>query len=149
MIALGHALGSFGQEAYRSFLTEGKAWECAYITIDGQQLKRLMIDSGVDHANGEWLYYVVEGIGASKDEFISSGLRRDGEYNCIVSCHEDGRCTFRAADFSAGSVTGISRPQADRQGKDASVYDLSGRRRNNIRPGEIFIKDGRKAIRQR
>lgn len=126
----------------------GSVLKADYITIDGRRLKRLTIDSGVDHGDGEWLYYVVEGIGASKDEFISSGLRHDGEYNCIVSCHEDGRCTFRAADFAAGSTTGISRPQACRQGKDSPAYDLSGRLRNGIRPGEIYIKDGHKAVGQ-
>ncbi len=98
-----------------------------YITVNGVKRKRLMIDSGVDHTDGEWLYYVVEGIGANKDEFLESGFTHtSGQYNCIKACYENGICVFSNKDFTCEDSTGIPVIESKVNTTD-KCFDLSGR----------------------
>lgn len=117
-----------------------------YVIVDGVRRKRLMVDSGVDHPNGEWLYYMVEGIGLSKDEFVYTGLiDREYYFHRLIACYDKGKCIFSAADFTKESTNVIqSIPAASTS--DNSIYDLQGRKRDNIKKGEIYIQCGRKYI---
>ncbi len=117
-----------------------------YVDIGGIRRKRLMIDSGVDHINGEYLYYMVEGVGLSKDEFVFTGLIDENIYfHRLLACYDDGKCIFSTADFYKGGTSGMTYPRIISP-TDNSIYDLQGRKRSNIIKGEIFIKNGKKYI---
>lgn len=81
------------------------------ICVNGVSRKRLKIDSGVDFADGEYYYYVVEGVGVSKDEWISDGgleIAGEGEYCRMLSCSENGEVIFTVSDFKMGYAYDIA-----------------------------------------
>ena len=81
------------------------------ICVNGVRRKRLTIDSGVDSADGEYYYFVVEGIGISKDEWISNGgldIAGEGEYCRMLSCRENGEVIFTISDFNMGRAYDIA-----------------------------------------
>lgn len=117
-----------------------------YIVIDGMVRKWLMIDSGIDHTHGEYIYYIVEGIGLSKDEFVNTGLIDENIYfHRLIACYDNGKCIFSAADFPKVGTNGLIIPQMVIL-KDNTLFDLQGRKRSNIMKGEIFIQNGKKYI---
>ncbi len=119
-----------------------------YIVINGIRRKLLMIDSGIDHANGEYIYYMVEGIGLSKDEFVNMGLIDENIYfHRLIACYDNGRRIFSAADFPNEGTNGLTTFQVVSQ-KDNTLYDLQGRKRSDIMKGEIFIQNGKKRIKR-
>lgn len=119
-----------------------------YIVINGIRRKCLMIDSGIDHANGEYIYYMVEGIGLSKDEFVNMGLIDDNIYfHRLIACYDNGKCIFSAADFPKEGTSGLNTPQVIRLDNNA-LYDIQGRKRRNIKKGEIFIQNGKKYLKR-
>ena len=80
------------------------------ICVNGIKRKRLTIDSGVDVADGEYFYYVVEGIGISKDEWLINGglgIAKDGEYCRLMSCSENGEVVFTISDFTTNRAFDI------------------------------------------
>ncbi len=119
-----------------------------YIEIDGIRRKRLMIDSGIDHIDGEYLYYMVEGVGLSKDEFVFTGLIDENIYfHRLLACYDDGKCIFSTADFDKEGTSGMTYPPVISP-TDNSIYDLQGRKRSCIMKGEIFIRNGKKYIKR-
>ena len=119
-----------------------------YIVIDRTIRKWLMIDSGIDHPHGEYIYYIVEGIGLSKDEFVNTGLIDKNIYfHRLIACYDYGKCIFSAADFPKEETNGLTIPQIVIL-KDNTLYDLQGRKRSNIMKGEIFIQNGKKYIKR-
>ena len=116
------------------------------VIVDGIKRKRLIIDSGVDHCDGEYLYYLVEGIGMSKDEFVNLGLTDENIYfHRLIACYDNGKCVFSAADFLKEGTSGLNMPKVNCP-KNDQIYDLQGRKRGSIRKGEIFIRNGKKHI---
>ena len=117
-----------------------------YIVIDRTIRKWLMIDSGIDHTHGEYIYYIVEGIGLSKNEFVNMGLIDENIYfHRLIACYDNGKCIFSETDFPKEKTSGLIIPQMIIL-KDNTLYDLQGRKRNTIRKGEIFIQNGKKYI---
>ena len=72
------------------------------ITVNEQDRKRLVIDSGVDGGSEiEYLYYVVEGVGINTDRFLwYTTLTGEGKYSRMLSCKENGETIFTYKDFS-------------------------------------------------
>lgn len=70
------------------------------VFVNGEYLKRLCIDSGVDC--DDYFYYIVEGIGISSDKwrFVNLGICNANEYSCMLSCIENGETIFTRDDFS-------------------------------------------------
>lgn len=119
-----------------------------YIVINGIRRKCLMIDSGIDHANGEYIYYMVEGIGLSKDEFVNMGLIDDNIYfHRLIACYDNGKCIFSAEDFPKEGTSGLTTLRVIRL-DDNALYDIQGRKRKNIKKGEFFIQNGKKYIKR-
>lgn len=116
------------------------------VVIDGVRRKRLMVDSGFDHPDGEYIYYMVEGIGMSKDEFVNLGLR-DGNiyFHRLTACYEHGKCIFSASDFLKEGTDGLHTPSMVCP-TDDTAYDVQGRRRSCMMSGKVFIRGGRKHI---
>lgn len=107
-----------------------------------------MIDSGIDHANGEYIYYMVEGIGLSKDEFVNMGLIDDNIYfHRLIACYDNGKCIFSATDFPKEGTSGLTTALVIRQDYNA-LYDIQGRKWRNIKKGEFFIQNGKKYIKR-
>jgi len=108
--------------------------------INGKQRKVIVIDSMVDHSDGECLYYVIEGIGVSKDEFISNfNIGNDDDFCTLVSCTENG---FVIDIASLGNIeTSIESPKLTYQG-DNMYYDLSGIKSQNPIKGNLYIHNG-------
>ena len=116
------------------------------VIVDGIKRKRLMIDSGVDHPDGEYLYYLVEGIGMSKDEFVNLGLIDENIYfHRLIACYDNGKCVFSAADFLKEGTSGLNMPKVNCP-QNNTMYDLQGKKRSSIKKGEIFIRNGKKYI---
>ena len=70
-----------------------------YISVNGLNRKRLLIDSGID--SDDYCYYVVEGIGISSDKWVSNlGVGNENEYTIMLSCSENGEIVFTKEDFS-------------------------------------------------
>ncbi len=70
-----------------------------YISVNGFNRKRLLIDSGID--SDDYSYYVVEGIGISSDKWVSKlGIGNENEYTIMLSCSENGEIVFTKEDFS-------------------------------------------------
>lgn len=116
-----------------------------YMVVNGIKRKWLMIDSGVDHTNDKYLYYMVEGIGLSKDEFISIGLGDEHIYfHRLIACYDNGKCIFSATDLPRGGIAnGLIDVNVVGQ-RDNTLYDIQGRKRSGILRGEIYIQNGRK-----
>lgn len=70
-----------------------------FISVNGFNRKRLLIDSGID--SYDYCYYVVEGIGISSDKWVSKlGIGNENEYTIMLSCSENGELVFTKEDFS-------------------------------------------------
>ena len=70
-----------------------------YISVNGFNRKRLLIDSGID--SDDYCYYVVEGIGISSDKWVSNlVVGNENEYTIMLSCSENGEIVFTKEDFS-------------------------------------------------
>ena len=70
-----------------------------YISVNGFNRKRLLIDSGID--SYDYCYYVVEGIGISSDKWVSNlVVGNENEYTIMLSCSENGEIVFTKEDFS-------------------------------------------------
>lgn len=118
-----------------------------FVIVDGVKRKRLWIDTLIDHC--EYIFYMVEGIGLNTDEFVNMGLiDADNVYfHRLLACYDNGKCIFSAEDFTRDINTGITNsPKAI--DTDALLYDMQGKKRNNITKGEIYIHNGKKHIRR-
>ncbi|MBP3535170.1 MAG: hypothetical protein J6J53_04050 [Muribaculaceae bacterium] len=91
--------------------------------------------------------YWVEGIGANYTEmfilwpFCTCGYR---DYYKIKECYKDGECIFTEADFHAPALTELREIEASDKAADGALYDLSGRRVDHPRRGQIYVSNGRK-----
>lgn len=93
------------------------------------------------------LAYWVEGIGSSKDCWITLFDAHIGEYSYMQECRENEECVFSAADFSKEGTNGITTPQLDNP-KYNTVFDLQGRKRCDLKKGGIFIQNGKKFVKR-
>ena len=115
------------------------------VLIDGKQRKRLVVDSGIDYDDGEYLYAIIEGIGISKDEFIGNlHLGTDQEYGCLVSCSERGKILIDKRSFK-NIETGVHIPSFSNR-KDNTYYDLTGKRVMHPLRGGVYIYKGMKIM---
>ena len=76
-----------------------------FVIVDGVKRKRLVIDSGASNGKYECCYYMVEGIGLSKDEFVYTGLNGRGYFHRMLACYDNGKCIFSALDFTKDEDT--------------------------------------------
>lgn len=114
------------------------------IEVRGQMRRRMLIDSGVDHPGDSYLYYAVEGIGLSKDEFLNTlGGSSSNCYYVMLACSENGEVIFTQADFRA-NTTSISNVFA-RKG-DYRKYGLDGMEVKTGGNPVLYIQDGKKFL---
>lgn len=100
----------------------------------------------IGYEAAEPLAYWVEGIGASKDNWITLFDTHIGEYSYMQECCENGKCIFSASDFIKDGISGITSPKVDSL-KENTLYDLQGRKRSYLRKGD-FIQNGKKYMKR-
>lgn len=92
----------------------------------------------------------VEGIGSNAPDMlvfwseipISWTYRYSGD-QIFTECYKDGKCIFTEADFHAPALTELREIEADKAA-EGTLYDLSGRRVDHPRRGQIYVSNGRK-----
>lgn len=98
-----------------------------FISVNGFNRKRLLIDSGVDR--DDYCYYVVEGIGISSDKWLLGilGIGNENEYSCMISCSDNGEIIFTNKDFSIPpNTTAIGSIEGDKHPRNVRYYNLAG-----------------------
>ena len=95
------------------------------ICVNGINRKRLVIDSGADNEN--YLFYIVEGIGISSDEYLTVNLGVSSLYDfcCMLSCSENGEIIFTKNDFTS-PLSAITTINSDKQVKSVRYYSIAG-----------------------
>lgn len=124
----------------------GYVLEQDVVCANGVYRKRLLIDSGVDQADAEYCYYVVEGIGINKDEWLfnnAMGIAGEGEYCRMLTCSENGVVIFTEDDFAMphSAITSVNADPAK-----AEMYDLQGRKVDQPTQPGIYISQGKKMV---
>lgn len=124
----------------------GYVLEQDVVCANGVYRKRLLIDSGVDQADAEYCYYVVEGIGVNKDEWLfnnAMGIAGEGEYCRMLTCSENGVVIFTEDDFAMphSAITSVNADPAK-----AEMHDLQGRKVTQPTQPGVYISQGRKVV---
>lgn len=119
-----------------------------YMTIEG--VSRKVLTLGYEGYT-QGYEYLIEGIGATgwDDLFSLLHLIPAGNYlgSELISCHKDGVCLFSRERFYAQikGTDGIGKASAEAAG-DGGIYDLYGRPVSAPVKGQIYIRDGKKAV---
>ena len=111
------------------------------VEVDGIVYRRIGIGYKDDNKP---LAYWVEGIGASKDYWITLFPAHIGEYSYMKECYENDECVFTKDDFYK-EAAGIDAIPSSSGVEDDAVYDLQGRRLRHTVPG-INIVNGKKIL---
>ena len=124
----------------------GYVLEQDVVCANGVYRKRLLIDSGVDQADAEYCYYVVEGIGINKDEWLFNNamdIAGEGEYCRMLTCSENGVVIFTEDDFAMphSAITSVNADPAK-----AEMYDLQGRKVTQPTQPGVYIHQGKKVV---
>lgn len=65
-------------------------------------------------------------------------------FDKMTECYLNGKCIFTEADFRAPALTELREIEASDKAADGALYDLSGRRVDHPRRGQIYVSNGRK-----
>ena len=123
-------------------------------TIKGGTPKQL---STIEEGEDVWHDIWIEGVGSqySGIETPIHEAQPDNDYTYLVSCYENGKCIFTAADFTT-AVRDIpqspSQPDANSSfvnRHSSSLYDLQGRRLSAPPARGMYIQDKRVKIRDK
>lgn len=123
-----------GDSAMRGVVTQADT-----IEIRGVQRKRIVV-------NNYDKYVWVEGIGFNTSLWPSQMPKHGSKYSYIDSCYVNGELIFTKDDFFAPAVTdGISTLTVSKR-NDGKTYDLQGRMVEKPTAKGIYIKNGRKFV---
>ena len=101
--------------------------------------RTITIDTGIDCASyysfdpTPWYYHLIEGIGASKDEFLEHRFLDKGDtFSYLMKCWKEGTLVYQVPGYdSIDEILDDNKPQA--------IYDLQGHRLNSITQKGIYI----------
>lgn len=119
-------------------------WE---LTDMGYHYRVITIDMGFDCERRPfdptpWHYHLIEGIGVSKDEFLSHRFIDNGNtISYLLKCWKEGALVYYALGFNS-----VDEKFTDND--SLTIYDLQGRRLNTIPQKGIYIIGGKKIIRK-
>ncbi len=114
----------------------------------GNDYKIFTIDSGLDcqsYFAGDtepWNYYLIEGIGVSKDQYLREQLFVNAEntFSYLLRCWKDGILVYQTPGYETTSINKIHTTN------NPVLYDITGRRLNTIPQKGIYIKGNKKII---
>jgi len=115
----------------------------------GYSYRTITIDTSLDcqsYFTGDtspWIYYLIEGIGVSKDQHLSklSFVNDRKTISFLLRCWKDGSLVYQAPRYE--SVAGISEICTNNH---QPLYDLQGRRLNNVPRKGIYIDGSKKMV---
>jgi len=115
----------------------------------GRNYRVITIDTGLDchsYFAGDtepWNYQLIEGIGASKDQYLRKQyfFGKEDSFSYLLRCWKDGNLVYQAPGYE--TVTGISEK---RSVSHPQICDLQGRRLNQIPQKGIYISGNKKII---
>ena len=105
----------------------------------GYHYRTITIDTGIDCGSyfsfdpTPWYYHLIEGIGASKDEFLEHRFLDKGDtFSYLMKCWKEGTLVYQVPGYdSIDEILDDNKPQA--------IYDLQGHRLNSITQKGIYI----------
>lgn len=113
----------------------------------GHSYRTITIDSGLDcqsYFEGDtqpWAYHLIEGIGASKDQFLNHRfINMENTISYLLRCWKEGSLVYQVSGYESG----IDEILTD--SKPPIVYDLQGHRLNAIPQEGIHIIGNKKVI---
>ncbi len=112
----------------------------------GYNYRTITIDTGIDCAPyftfdpTPWYYHLIEGIGASKDEFLGHRfLDQENTFSYLMKCWKDGKLVYQVLESNAVEET-------FEESKPTAIYDLQGHRLKSIPQEGIYIHNGKKIM---
>ena len=113
--------------------------EIYWIMIDSymsEDYVERMMSLDKDYYLSEW----IEGIGSTQDLFFT--LPYDGNYSHIISCEQNGKTLYQDSYY-----TGIIDIRTN-SNVSSQIFDFSGRRLNSVPKKGMYIKNGKKWLRE-
>ena len=114
----------------------------------GYHYRTITIDTGIDCAPyftfdpTPWYYHLIEGIGASKDEFLGHRfLDQENTFSYLMKCWKDGTLVYQVSGYDAVE-------EIFEESKPTAIYDLQGHRLKSIPQEGIYIHNGKKIMRK-
>jgi len=124
----------------------GAVAEVTQIQNDNEY-RTLTINTGIDcysYFNSDtepWVYYLIEGIGVSKDQFLPHRFLPDhNSISYLLRCWKDGSLLYESK--SIVDAINLLHPQPDE-----ALFDLQGRNLKSTPNKGIYLQTGRKIIR--
>jgi len=112
----------------------------------GYHYRTITIDTGIDCAPyftfdpTPWYYHLIEGIGASKDEFLGHHfINQEDTFSYLLKCWKDGKLVYQVSGYDAVEET-------FEESKPTAIYDLQGHRLKTIPHQGIYIHNGKKIM---
>lgn len=116
----------------------------------GYPYKTITIDTAADcisYFAGDtepWNYYLIEGIGANKDEYLRGHFLSEPQtFSYLLRCWKNGVLVYQAPGYE---VNGIKEVNSTKVRPNDQLYDLQGRRLNVLPHKGIFISGNRKVV---
>lgn len=107
----------------------------------GYYNRTIYIDTGLDchsYFAGDtepWSYYLIESIGASKDQHLKFHfVGKENTLSYLMRCWKQGNLVYQAPGYESVSINDIYTSN-----KPLEIYDLHGRRLNSIPENGIYI----------
>lgn len=136
---------------YSNFYPETvcKVKETDTIEVNGIKRRRVRFDGAfaynIKKEPTECIW--VEGIGSNAPDMLNFPIvvpTTPMSDKIFTECYKDGKCIFTEADFHAPALTELREIEASDKAADGTLYDLSGRRVDQPRRGQIYVSNGRK-----
>ena len=112
----------------------------------GHDYRTITIDTGIDCGSyfsfdpAPWYYHLIEGIGASKDQFLNHRfINNDNTLSYLMRCWKQGALVYQASGFSS-----VDEIHADSESH--VMYDLMGHRLKTIPQKGIYIIGDKKIL---
>jgi hypothetical protein len=112
----------------------------------GHHYRTITIDTGIDCGSyfsfdpTPWYYHLIEGIGASKDEFLTHRfLNKENTFSYLMKCWKEGTLVYQVSGYdSVEEIFEENKPQA--------IHDLQGHRLKTISHQGIYIVGNKKVF---
>ncbi len=112
----------------------------------GNNYRIITIDTGIDCGAYfpfdpcPWCYHLIEGIGASKDEFLAHRfINKEDTFSYLLKCWKDGTLVYQVSGYD-------SVDEAFPDNEPHAIYDLQGHRLDAIKQRGIYIVGTKKVL---